>query len=544
MLASKRSHFVLNALSWVGVPVLCGAVAVLLGQDANWDLRNYHYYNPYAFMTGRWDFDALAGQIATFYNPLLYIPFYYSVTYLPPKLTAFLIGSIQGLNFPLMVGIASRILHRHREADTAIIACFLSFAGIAGAGNISELGTMFSDNLLSLPVLLSLLLLLQCIDRLVNGTWTERLSILLAAGSLVGIAAGFKQTSAVYAVGMCIAFFAIDLPVVIRFVFAFVFGIGVCIGMAATGGFWLYEMWRRFGNPLFPYFNHVFHSPMAQLGDYRDVRFLPQTLGEYLMKVFCFAIEPREISEVSFRDWRIPGLYLFGLAAVIRRLSMRLSGESRGPSFQPLAETPSMEPFFFTFLLFSYLAWLKMFCIFRYAMVIEMLAPLGIWLLIRKLDDVVGRRRVLAWICMGAVMVSTVPADWGRVRWGTDYFGAELPHIPDPDRTLVVMTGTDPLSYLIPLFPPQIRFLRIQSYFNLYAEPTGYDRWMADRIAEHEGAIYVLYRSSDRQATLDALKAFNLKLERGGCTWFKPRIEENQGAALMFCRVEHVGNQE
>src|SRR4030095_718030 len=41
----------------IAVPLAFGALAIALGQDANWDLRNYHWYNPYALLTGRFRFD-------------------------------------------------------------------------------------------------------------------------------------------------------------------------------------------------------------------------------------------------------------------------------------------------------------------------------------------------------------------------------------------------------------------------------------------------------------------------------------------------------
>lgn len=196
-----------------------------------------------------------------------------------------------------------------------------------------------------------------------------------------------------------------------------------------------------------------------------------------------------------------------------------------------------MEPLLYSFLAVSYLTWLKLFAIFRYAMVIEMLAPLGIWLMIRRLDTSIGRRRILSLICIGMVFITTQPADWGRVHWGADYFGADLPQLEDPDHSLVLMTGTDAMSYLIPLFPPKVRFLRIQSYFNFYAEKSGYDTWMAQRIQEHHGPMFVLYRASGVQAARDALASFGLQQNGKSCTRFMPRIEENEDVPFLFCTV-------
>jgi hypothetical protein len=55
-----------------------------MGLDANLDLRNYHYYNAYAFLTDRQALDVAPGQRQTFMNPLLDLPFYWMAQAWPP----------------------------------------------------------------------------------------------------------------------------------------------------------------------------------------------------------------------------------------------------------------------------------------------------------------------------------------------------------------------------------------------------------------------------------------------------------------------------
>src|SRR6266851_7095367 len=52
------------------------ASVVLLRQDVNWDLQNYHFYNAWAFVHGRLGWDLAPAQLQTFHNPLLDLPFY------------------------------------------------------------------------------------------------------------------------------------------------------------------------------------------------------------------------------------------------------------------------------------------------------------------------------------------------------------------------------------------------------------------------------------------------------------------------------------
>jgi hypothetical protein len=67
----------LPALMFVLGFAVCGAASVLMGQDNNWDLRNYHYYNPFAFVTGRIGYDFAPAQRQSYLNPLLDLPFYF-----------------------------------------------------------------------------------------------------------------------------------------------------------------------------------------------------------------------------------------------------------------------------------------------------------------------------------------------------------------------------------------------------------------------------------------------------------------------------------
>ncbi len=547
---SRISPKRITLLSWLLVPLLFGVLSVCLGQDANWDLRNYHFYNPYAFLHHRMGFDVLPSQVANFYNPLLYVPFYYMVTLLPPKLVGFVLGAIQGFNFPLLLAISHRLIPPSDHIGQSLknpwmrelICIMVSLMGMLGAGNISELGTMFSDNLLSLCVLASLLIILSGMKHFFASSWKTRLPFVISAGFLAGAAAGFKQPAAIFAVGLCAAFFVLKLPLIRRFWLSFGYGAGVLAGMAATGGFWIYEMWARFGNPLFPYFNLFFRSPMATIGDYQDARFTPTTPGEFLISPFFFEAAPYKISELSFHDLRIPLLYMLLLALLVSYV-IRASSSSC-PSVRTETIFDMREQGFRLMLAFgivSYLTWLKLFAIFRYVLTIELLAPLGIWLIIDRLIIRVKTKLITVSIIFLLILITLTPANWGRAPWGKDFFGADLPVIKDPDHTMILMTGTNPTSYLVPLFSPKIRFIRIQGYFTgPSSHPNGFDRLMQGIVARHKGPMYVLYRSYEQAVTTLSLTAYGLKEEQDSCQVFHPRIEATEPHPLYLCRVSRM----
>ena len=52
------------ALALLALPVFA-VVALVLGKEAGWDFQNYHWYDPYALLTGRLGFDIAVAHHAT-----------------------------------------------------------------------------------------------------------------------------------------------------------------------------------------------------------------------------------------------------------------------------------------------------------------------------------------------------------------------------------------------------------------------------------------------------------------------------------------------
>ncbi len=536
----------ISQLLWLVSPLAFGLFALVLGQDANWDLRNYHYYNAYAFMHGRLGFDIAPAQTPTYYNPLLHVPFYYLVNALPPRGVGFVLGAVQGLNLPLIFVIARRVIRVATPQYGVLIALCAAILGMLGAGNIAEIGTTFGDNVVSLPLLAALWLVVAR-HRSLGSVWSVAAGTAIAAGVLSGLAVGLKQPAAVYAIGLGCGFFGLALPWRRRGALFLAFGVGGILGLSATGGYWLYEMWSHFGNPLFPYFNSVFQSPMAGAADYRDVRFLPADWLEWLFFPLVFTFDPGQTTEAWFRDLRIPLLYCLLLVLLFARLAELAgvkSSSRKSPAVQDAAYD-GMLRYLLIATVVSYFAWLKLFAIFRYLLVLELLTPLAIWLVFIRLRNDLRSAVIFSSLTTVVILATLVPQHWGRANWGDDYFGVTPPAIPDPDHSMVLATGYEPTAYLIPFFPSQIRFLRIQSYFTGPSPtPNGTDRLMQRLVAEHQGPLYILYQHNEESTADAALQAYGLQRQVNACQTMHPHILEQINDLLYFCQVKKVMRQQ
>jgi hypothetical protein len=360
----------------------------------------------------------------------------------------------------------------------------------------------------------------------------------LVAGLLAGFTLGLKLPFAVYCVGLCAAFFGLAAPFGRRFILAFIFGLGVLAGAFLTGGFWLIEMWQRFQNPFFPYFNEFFKSPWGAEGSYRDLRFIPKSLTMWLLFPFWFNIDPTLVSEVGFRDLRFPLLYALLVALAVFMITRRGRRNLNPGSSADGREAAAMTSFFVILTVVSFFLWMKMFAVYRYAIVCELLAPLTMFLVLGTLLR--NRRRQLraALACMVFLLVTLDPGNWGRRPWSSDYFDVHLPNLAEQKDAIVLVTGHDPIAYMIPFFPPQIRFLRIQGYLTgPSSTPNATDRLMMKVMADHTGPLLILFRVYEEWHALNALEFYGLELGRASCQSFVPGIEPHQEHLFFLCRA-------
>ena len=160
MIASLRGNALPIAIT---IGSLCaGAIYTwFAGEDVNWDWQNYHEYNVWAVLNGRYDTDALPAGFQTYFNPAVYFPVYFLRHLLPPPSGLLIIGAVHGLNLALVYWL-SRVLLQNAATIGAVSASILIAA--FGPMTLSEVGTSFSDILTALPVLAGFILILKA-DR-------------------------------------------------------------------------------------------------------------------------------------------------------------------------------------------------------------------------------------------------------------------------------------------------------------------------------------------------------------------------------------------
>lgn len=182
-----RSRPLLGPLD-AGLLAAYGALATMLGyalgQDLNWDLLNYHFYNPYQLLGGRLDRDIHVAGVQTFHNPLLDLPFYAAVRAgVPPVVFFVSLSAFHGVALWAVHRITVMLVPAAYSSLAHAAGMLAALTAAAGAGFHSGIGSTMGDNTVAVPLLVALLLLLRAVeDDAVPEAGTPRGGAIIAAG--------------------------------------------------------------------------------------------------------------------------------------------------------------------------------------------------------------------------------------------------------------------------------------------------------------------------------------------------------------------------
>ena len=236
-----------------------------------------------------------------------------------------------------------------------------------------------------------------------------------------------------------------------------------------------------------------------------------------------FSIDWRIADDLPFLDIRVGLAYVVSIAALLVWLTGRRSKN-------PLV-VPEAARIIIVFAAVSYFFWLKVFAIYRYILLLEMLAPLIIAIGVGLLP--VPRRTQL--VALGGLFFLAMlftRSEWlERAPLGDPYIDADLPKLADPGHTMVVMTGDAPLGFIAPSLPPQVPVLRIDGWMMQPEDGSQLTREMKKRVYHHQGPLFLISDAYDMGRASAAVLDYGLAID-----WLKCRMfDTNLIGAYQWC---------
>ncbi len=528
VLWSNRSLAVVLVL--VGLAIGSGLYSVYLGSDINWDLLNYHIYNPFASLNNRYLYDIEPAQGQTYLNPALDIPFYILVRYFNdfPRLIGFVQGAINGVNLLCAALIAWRLLGqvtggaawlRWALSATAVVI------GGTGADSSALIGTTTGDIQVTAFVLCGVVFAARSIDKTIAGAGTLVGNVAIS-GLFAGLAFGLKPTTGPFGLGLVVALAALGRPCRIKAVALFV--LASLFGGLIAGGYHAVSMYELFSNPVFPAFNNVFHSPyfgsanilgVIKRGSMLDVLSFP------FQSIWQLAVPNQGY---LFRDIRPAIAILLGVLILGSWVRARATGKAeRAPDRAVVALA--------IFVIVSFYTSLAMFNNYRYLGPIEYVSGVVI---VAALGHLFARK---VWIAAAlavtaACLATTVPLGLPHSPWASQYISVSGPDL-EADTLVAVAFRKEPAGYLAPFFNPGVRWVRLRS--NLYpADSNNLLTETAKRlVATHEGPMMSLELPNSTTADSDSILR-ELNVERTGAPCL--HVVSNLSAdAYLLCPIRN-----
>ena len=532
MADKRRSLGAAALLDGPRLPLLLAFVVVLLlvqhalalGQSSAWDLRNYHLYVPWAWAAGRFEQDIAAAQVQTYFNPILHVPLLWSALRLGPMAHTALLALVQGANVFLLYGIALQVLAPPYPRHARWCALFVAVLGATGATVLSELGTGYGENLVSLPLLGGVLLLLAAGRRVREAEQGAPFpfATVEAAGVLVGAATGLKLALAPFgaSIVVCAAVLVESRHARVRLLSAL--ALGAVLGFALSAGPWMLELWRRYRNPFYPAFADWFPTIDYPAVDPREPYRPPHTVVEWLAYPLVWTDHATRAGEVKFRDHRI----LFWYLALVFLPWWRVRREARTPDHRA-------GVFVSLWLASSYASSLALFGYYRFLAPLEMLAPAATaWLVAWVWPS--GRWR---WIVLTGLFLVTAATqrtpDRGHVPFEETYVRVDAP--PIRERSHVVLAGESPTAFVALALGPLHDYIRVGGNLGgALRAPWALDNRIAARLDGDDRPIVIVLQE-DATRVREDLGRFGLEIVAADCVAARTNLLDEYQPQMRFC---------
>ncbi|MFH0342965.1 MAG: hypothetical protein ACHBNF_12730 [Chromatiales bacterium] len=441
----------------------------------------------------------MAASIQGYLNPLAYIPFYLMVR---AGWHSLLIGSTLALLHStclwLVYGISRTLIPSGTPHRTLMIAASVGLAFLAPVYLI-EVGSTFIDVTTTIPVLAGIWLLMTYLQR------EEGALMAVAAGLLMGSAAGLKLTNAIFPVAATTFIVLASQPIKVRIhdlVRYVASGLG---GFLLFEGVWAYKLFKTFGNPFFPFFNAWFPSPDFPRFNIRHYRFLPDTASDY----FAFAFQMLDHNEHVYAETMSPDvrfLALFAILAAIGTAALiyRLRGRNR-PTAVRVREATNHRLYVaaLAFTLLSYALWLASTGNGRYALALELIVgpmiPASILVISRS-------KRLLVYVTgalllIQATIVNTAAESrWAPAEWKSTWYELNVPEMLQKRRFLFLSLDQQPAAFLAPFMNPGSAFSNLVGQTSLALDRPGGARLRAlvDRYRPNIRTLLLLKYQTDK----------------------------------------------
>jgi hypothetical protein len=477
--------------------LLCAGWSLYLGKDLNFDALNYHYFIVKAFWEGKTFSSLFPASIQSYLNPVPFMPFYFFASHdWGDRATAAILGGVHGVNVFLVYLLAKEFIASKLLLNLSVLLSVLNTVFL------SLIGSSFSEPVLSLIILLSLILIV-------------RRNFVGVGFFLGGLVVGFKITNIVFILPTLI-FISAERG------FYFKAAALLIAGYVIGGGWWNWLLYNEFGNPVFPFLNGIFKSEF----------FVPSNIAfdrfhfDGVLEAISFPLKVIMPDFWVYYELPAPDVRLFVLGGgSILYISLIVIKMRHVGVFE----------LFIIYLASVYFLWAFSSGNGRYGLPFFLLLGVALGALFERLVPFGVARVMLLILLVIQVAIVWVSGEfrWSKAAWTGEWFNISDKDIPGEMKSVpatYLSVGLQTNSYFYKYVHPDSNFINVSGQYSLSASDVKrvISKYSTKKIVfsySYFSKSHNLKKIEEGAGVGDSLKRFDLAIEYSGCTYFGGRAE-------------------
>jgi hypothetical protein len=245
-------------LVFISIPLYLGQVGL------GWDGINHQIYLGWVANSPRFDKDYMAASLQAYQFPYLYWPVYKLAALGVSGLTAgIFLSTLHLITVPPVWMIAKVLIPGRDIFDIALRAAAVALAFMS-AVPLKTLEATGNDLLAAAPMLWAIAFAFQAITREKSEPTPTITRMSIFSGLLGGLAVACKLSNGPLVIFLPLLFLVCQGRALERLRWVLINAVAIGVGFCVAYGYWGYQLWLQFGNPLFPFYDNFF-EPLRQI---------------------------------------------------------------------------------------------------------------------------------------------------------------------------------------------------------------------------------------------------------------------------------------
>ena len=251
--------FIAGTLAFAAIPLSLGYLGI------SWDALNHHIYLGWTAERLRFGQDYLAAGYQTYQHPYLYWPVYKLALAGATGATAGLVLALLHATAIPAVWMIARSCIPGEDLFAAGMRALAVVLGFTSGVVLSLFDSTSNDLMAAIPLLWAYAVALRPLSE---GVQASPLRCAAASGVLAGMAVAFKLSNGFLALAVPLLWLL--APGTVRERLARTVGGCACVvaGFVAFYGYWGWQLWSHYGNPMYPLYDNWF-APLRDAVEWR-----------------------------------------------------------------------------------------------------------------------------------------------------------------------------------------------------------------------------------------------------------------------------------